>query len=488
MRRSPSVVALTLCLLLGPAGLRAQPLALLVTGDSHGWLEGAAQAGGGRQGGAGETLEAWRSREGLDTAHPLVLSCGDNYTGPAISTFFQGASVAPAMRAMGYQASALGNHEFDFGVPQLASLTAASGFPYLACNLTRLAASAPDLPVQPFAIVESQGLKVGVLGLTLRDLSHIADAEGWDGTDYAAALRTWAPRARQAGAQVLVVVAHVPYDDLKAVAGQVRDLDIPVFFGGHSHEITQGQADNGAWVVNAGCFWREYARVDLDCDTATGKAVVRDVRLETVQGPPAAAATEAALGLPPWQRKLKAAAGPVLGHTRAGLRLPWQLANFITDTWLKADPKADVALCNLGGIRQDLFPGDIDRFTLLSALPFEDGLVAVTIKGSTLLGFLSPAGKGFWHKQGEIMMPAGLHEKGDAWVLDKTGKAVDPAASYRVLINTYMKAMTPQTKGLPGDLIARNWRDPLAEFLKAHPSSDTKPLEDWVDPRPRAAE
>jgi 2',3'-cyclic-nucleotide 2'-phosphodiesterase (5'-nucleotidase family) len=178
----------------------------------------------------------------------------------------------------------------------------------------------------------------------------------------------------------------------------------------------------------------------------------------------------------------------VLGHTRAGLQLPWQLANFVTDTWLRADPKADVALCNLGGVRQEIFPGDIDRFTLLSALPFEDGLVAVTIKGDLLLSFLSPAGKGFWHKTGEIMMPAGLHEKGGAWVLDRSGKAVDPSASYRVLINTYMKAMTPATKDLRGDLIAKNWRDPLVEFLRRHPTSDARPLEDLVDARPRAAE
>jgi 2',3'-cyclic-nucleotide 2'-phosphodiesterase (5'-nucleotidase family) len=479
---------LVLALWLGRLPLQAQPLALLVTGDSHGWLESVGQADGSRLGGAGETLEAWRARESFDAVHPLVLSCGDNYTGPSISTYFKGASVPGAMRAMGYQASALGNHEFDFGVAQLASLTAASGFPTLACNLTRTAASAQDLPVQPFVIVQTQGLKVGVVGLTLKDLAKITDPAGWDGTDYAAALRLWVPRARQAGAQVVVVVAHVPYDDLKAVAAQVRDLDIPVFFGGHSHEITQGRTDSGAWVVNAGSFWREYARVDLDCDTVTGRAEVRDVHLEMVEGPPASAATEAEIGLPPWQKKLKAAAGPVLGHTRAGLHLPWQLANFITDTWLRADPKADVALCNLGGIRQDLYPGDIDRLTLLSALPFEDGLVEVTVPGDALLNLLSAAGKGFWHKQGEIMMPAGLHEKGSAWVLDKTGKAVDPSAHYRLLINTYMKAMSPQTKGLHGVLVAKNWREPLVEFLKAHPTTDAKPLEDWVDAAPRAAE
>jgi 2',3'-cyclic-nucleotide 2'-phosphodiesterase (5'-nucleotidase family) len=487
MRRSALVSILPLILALGWARLQARPLTLIVTADSHGWLESVGLADGGRLGGAAETLEAWRSREGFDTLRPLVLSCGDNYTGPALSTFFQGGPVPGAMRAMGYQASALGNHEFDFGLARLVSLAAQSGFPYLACNLTRVAASAPQLPVEPYVIVQSQGLKVGVVGLTLRDLVHITDAWGWDGTDYAPALRTWVPRARQAGAQVVVVVAHVPFDDLKAAAEQVRDLDIPVFFGGHSHEVTQGQTDSGAWIVNAGCFWREYARVDLDCDTDTGKTAVRDVRLETVQGPAASAATVAELGLPPWQRKLAAAAGPVLGHTRAGLALPWPLANFITDTWLKADPKADVALCNLGGIRQDLYPGDIDRFTLLSVLPFEDGLVAVTVKGDVLLSFLSPAGTGFLRKRGEIMMPAGLHEIGGAWVLDRTGKAVDPSATYRVLINTYMKAMTPQTKDLRGETIAMNWRDPLVDFLKRHPTSEAKPLEALVDATPRAA-
>jgi 2',3'-cyclic-nucleotide 2'-phosphodiesterase (5'-nucleotidase family) len=472
-------------LLLLCAALQAQHLTVLVTSDMHGWLE-PTRDGDAYVGGAAETLAQWRAKEGLKPGQALVLSCGDDYTGPALSTYFKGEPVTDAMNALGYAASALGNHEFDFGVPQLMKLASGSRFRFVACNLTATTADAPALPTQPFCVVTVQGIKVGVLGLTLLQLQGITNSSGWAGTDYAQALRHAAPLARAAGAQVLVVVGHVPFADLKAAADQVRGLGIAAFFGGHSHESTLGQADSGAWVLNPGCFWREYGRVDLDVEGA--QARVLSAALVPVRGPKADRRDRMALGLPAWEARLAPLAGPTLGYTATGLPRRWALANLITDAWLAADPTADLALCNEHGIRQDLPAGPVDKLQLLSVLPFEDRLVAVTLSGAALTALLGPAQRSLEARPGEALVPGGLKAVGADWVLMRNGQPLDPAASYRVLTTDYLCDHDPALQGRAQASVAPNWRDPVAAWLLAHPSGEDKPLEGLVDAAARVRE
>ena len=93
----------------------AETFTVLYTNDEHGWMEGM-QSGQG----AAELLGLWRTKQGYRPDGPfLILSGGDNWTGPAISTWFDGQSMVEVMNAMGYKASVIGNHEFDFGLDGL---------------------------------------------------------------------------------------------------------------------------------------------------------------------------------------------------------------------------------------------------------------------------------------------------------------------------------------------------------------------------------
>src|SRR3972149_11171560 len=100
-----------------PAAAQALPpktrqLTVLYTNDEDGWMEGVAKGRG-----AANLLGLGREKEGYTPDGPyLILSGGDNWTGPAISTWFQGLGMVEVMNAMGYAASAIGNHEFDFGL------------------------------------------------------------------------------------------------------------------------------------------------------------------------------------------------------------------------------------------------------------------------------------------------------------------------------------------------------------------------------------
>jgi 2',3'-cyclic-nucleotide 2'-phosphodiesterase (5'-nucleotidase family) len=142
----------------------SRELTILYTNDEHGWIEGVEEGQG-----AANLVGLWQVQEGYHQDGPfLLLSGGDNWTGPAISTWFEGRGTVEVMNEMGYAASVVGNHDFDFGLQALKDRLAEAKFPYLSANLRykRDGTTPSDLGVLPFTIREIGGLRLGVIGLT----------------------------------------------------------------------------------------------------------------------------------------------------------------------------------------------------------------------------------------------------------------------------------------------------------------------------------
>ncbi|MBT8395898.1 MAG: hypothetical protein KJN92_02980, partial [Gemmatimonadetes bacterium] len=136
-------------------------LTVLYTNDEHGWLE----EGSGTDGPA-KLMGLWRNAEGYrESGDFLILSGGDNWTGPAISTWFQGESTVDVMNVMGYSATAIGNHEFDFTVDGLRARASQATFPFLAANIRLKGTNtSPDFAT-PYVIRNVNGIRVGLVGL-----------------------------------------------------------------------------------------------------------------------------------------------------------------------------------------------------------------------------------------------------------------------------------------------------------------------------------
>jgi len=467
--------SMLLLLLLGIAFTgQAKPLYVLATGDMHGWLE-PQQVDDQTLGGAAELLAYWKHAEGYTPKRFLLLSCGDTATGPVLDTMFQNDPMIAVMNLMGYDASALGNHEFDCGAAAMERWRKTAKFPFLSANLAKAEGTPYDLP--PYIINDEQGVKVGIIGLTTTALASIANTGGLTATPYAAALRKWVPEVRAKGAQTVIVVAHVPQTELVALAGQVVDLKIPLMIGGHSHELDQMKVGD-TWVINTGEWWKSYSRINLDYNPRTGKIVVLAANQVWLQQDkaPADRAVKAEIGR--WKARLDKEYNTPIGYTAAGLKRPDGIYNFITDCWLAQDPDADFALCNNGGLRQDIAPGPITRATIFGVMPFNNALVRVKLTGAQLLAYLP--------QDGGFIGMAGLQYRGGQYLL-KTGKPLDPAATYRILMNDYMYNSDAALKAADPTpfFVSPDWREPVNNWLVAHPTSMDKPLDGLVDLQPR---
>src|SRR4051812_2127780 len=164
--------------------------------------------------------------------------------------------VIAAMNAMHYDAAAIGNHEYNYGVPYLDSAVRQAAFPFLSANTYRVDPEGVHA-YRPWTIVERAGIKVGVIGATTPGVA-VWDAENIRGRlrfgDIIPAVRQAVTEARAAGADVIVVTVHsglnepssydtvttgVPSENVAArVAREIPGIDLVLY--GHSHKEVRG--------------------------------------------------------------------------------------------------------------------------------------------------------------------------------------------------------------------------------------------------------
>lgn len=247
----------------------------------------------------------------------LVLDAGDTIQGTLLATYYArqepitetGAAhpVALAMNIIGYDAVALGNHEFNYGLAMLDRWTRQLDFPALAANAVDARTGEPAFP--PYVIKRfSPGpgvppLRVGILGLT-NPGTAVWDREVVEGKlkfeDMVDSAARWVPAIRAAGADVVLVSAHGgdsgassygpdrPNENPTAfIAEQVPGIDAILF--GHAHvEVPQRVVTNqatGAPVLlcEPSCWGQRVARMDLqlalDPDSARWKVTGGHARL-----------------------------------------------------------------------------------------------------------------------------------------------------------------------------------------------------------------
>ncbi len=459
--------------------LQAGTLKILATGDMHGWIE-PRNVDGKILGGAAEMLACWKRDEGYSPEKFLVISCGDIATGPAISTAYKGEPAVVVMNKMGYDVSALGNHEFDFGgIEGIVKLQSWSKFPIIAANIVKDGISSIDV-IPPVMMYEEQGMKVGIIGLTLQNLSSVTQSKSISGKPYAEYVRKYTAELREKGAKTIIVVAHVPQVELCALAKDVDDLDIPLMLGGHTHEITQ-QKIGQTWVVSCGQWWECYGRIDIEVDEQTGRSAVSSAKqvwlLQDKDKAISDPELKAEIGI--WHEKVLKEHGESLGFTSTGLNRQWAICNLVTDSWL-AEYQADLAISNLGGFRQDLQPGEIRRMDLIGVMPFDNSLLRIKLTGDQLKSYVSTMKK-------EILVFGGIRRKGDELSFIKEDKPFEPDTAYSLLINSYLYGMSPELKAADPEpeKVSDDWRKPVIEWLKKKQSNPDKPLEGMIDSKAR---
>ncbi len=213
-------------------------ITILHTNDTHSHIEPEKNGSGGLKNRAALIAS---EREKAGATSTLLLDCGDFSQGSLYYNTFKGAFEIQAMNLLGYDACAIGNHEFDFGLENLALLAKNADFPLLCANLDFSATPCKGL-IKPYTIIERGGAKIGLFGLSPK-LEGLVLRENYEGVQYLPPLdaaQKCADELRHKGCDIIICLSHLgwnipgTYSDTQ-LAAETSGIDI--ILGGHSHDL-----------------------------------------------------------------------------------------------------------------------------------------------------------------------------------------------------------------------------------------------------------
>ncbi len=256
MKKKLLSFGLVLALMCPVAAQQSVGLNILQTSDTHSRIEPISPHAADQSAGKGGVLRRVAFVEHYRAEHPgvLLFDCGDISQGTPYYNMFKGELEVKMMNLMKYDAMTIGNHEFDFGLENMARLFRLASFPVVCANYD-VSGTVLEGLVKPYVVLQREGLRIGVFGLSPR-LEGLVQASNCQGVVYrdpiAAARETVEILRGREHCDVVICLSHlgmlgvaseVPGDE--ALATGTSGID--VILGGHSHTFME----HPAVLVNA---------------------------------------------------------------------------------------------------------------------------------------------------------------------------------------------------------------------------------------------
>ena len=407
----------------------------------------------------------------------IVLSGGDNRTGNPYNDRYSipGYPMVALMNAVGFNASAVGNHEWDTGVEGLRTLIALANFPYLCCNAT--APADLNIGFRPFTMLNVHDTKVCLLGSIQTNLNGIPDSHPTNVKQ----LRFLPADSviPQYGSlrdkcDVFVLLSHDGYEADVQTAGLYPFLDVIV--GGHTHTLApENDLHNGVLVTQAKnkLKYATLSTITLDggkvvgktskqIDLAAGKNVNKDVeRLMNTF-----------MDNPELEQKVATVASDFTNAEELGCMVCDALAD---------QTECDIALQNGGGVRFDTFPaGPMKLSDVLRLDPFGNEAIRYELTGKEIAQYIMDC---FYYDEHQIPYVSGItYEMTVGKDLKPTGIKIcnldgskfDLKKKYRFVTNSYVTAILPAPKSDAGTSTFRACSDYVLDYFKTQPVVDYK--------------
>ncbi|SFK08468.1 5'-nucleotidase [Pseudovibrio ascidiaceicola] len=400
----------------------------------------------------------------------ILVDGGDQFQGSLFYTYYKGKAAAEFMNTLGYDAMTVGNHEFDDGPEVLRGFMDAVEFPVLLANAdVSKEAKLVDV-LMPTAIVERDGEKIGLIGLTPDDTSDLASpGEHVHFFDPIQAATTQVANLQAEGVNKIVVLSHSGYDVDKKVAAAVAGIDVIV--GGHTNTFLSNTSDRAegpypTWVegpdgkktaiVSAYAYGKFLGELNVKFDDngdvveAVGEPIIMDAkvaeneaikaRIKELAGPLDEIRTEV----------IGATAAPVDGDRKSCRARECEMGVLVADAMLAAtkDKGVQIAITNGGGLRASIDAGEVTMGEALAVLPFQNTLATFELQGKFIKTALENGLSKIEEGAGRFPQVAGLKFTFDASkpageriveVTLEDGSAIEADKVYKLATNNYVR-------------------------------------------------
>ncbi len=413
---------------------------VLHTNDHHGrfWSNSQGEYGMAARKTLLDTLRADIKAQGGTS---LLLSGGDINTGVPESDLQDAEPDFKGMNLLGYDAMALGNHEFDNPLSVLRQQEAWANFPMLSANIYDKQTG--KRLFQPYALFEQQGIKIAVIGLTTEDTAKIVNPENIHNLEFRdpkeEAKAVIAELKATENPDIIIATTHMGhYDDGNrgvnapgdvALARSLPQGDLDLVVGGHSQEPVcmentnvnnsgyqagdqcTPDKQNGTWILQAHEWGKYVGRADFEFQNGDlrlvnydlipvnlkKKVTLSDSSTKRVYIGDEIAPDASVLNfLKPYQEKgqvqlmakIAESNGKLEGDRDVVRFKQTNLGRLIAASHM-ARTKADFAVMNSGGVRDSISSGDITYKDVLTVQPFGNIVSYVDMTGEEILVYLN---------------------------------------------------------------------------------------------------
>ncbi len=335
------------------------------------------------------------------------FASGDVFQGTAISNLTYGRSVNDALKAMDLQASALGNHEYDWGTDWINIWSEEGDYPFLASNIVYKANGEPVGYAQPYMIKTytlSNGRKVdiGFIGIATPETAfktlpaNVADV---DFTDPIKATNQWSAYLKNAKkVDAVVALTHLggyQAKDTGAISGEVYDYamgvsNVDLIFSAHTHQEIDGKV-NGIQILQGYYNGRDLSVGQLEFNNRSSQLVgvegYYDQIYDRISKLPineeVAGIVEAyQTALNPFLKKVIGTNAQELLHNTDDMNVT-PMGQWAAKA-LAEIGGTQIAIINGGGIRSGLDAGPITMGEMYAIFPFDNTLNTLKVTGTQL--------------------------------------------------------------------------------------------------------
>jgi len=385
----PRVLAgLLVAVLVWPAATTAEVREVVIvhTNDFHSaidpvdafWMEGSPKVGGAAH--LKTMIDGIRESEGRQGNPVFLFDSGDMFTG-MLARLSYGEVLMEMMITMGYDALGVGNHEFDYGLENFRKQMYRMPFPVLSANT--FYRDSGRLFTQPHAIIERDGIRIGVIGIIGQDAasvvlpSFVEELEFRDPAPYVrASIEELEPLV-----DLIVVLAHQgktgpmqtdqeadpevwrDFEEDIALTSEVPGIDL--FLAAHAHRGIDPPYVNpktGTIIMQTFGFGTRLDIIRLEVDTESGEVVGHEGGLVIPFSADYAPDPEMARKMDAYKERFKAEIYTVVGKLETRLIRKYNressLGDFVADL-IRETGDAEIGFTNAGGLRADLPPGEV---------------------------------------------------------------------------------------------------------------------------------
>lgn len=445
-------------------------------------------------------------RAELDGENVVVLDAGDQYQGSLFYTTYKGDTEIELANVVGFDAMAVGNHEFDDGNEGLLKLLEGAEFPVISGNLDVSQSNDLAGKLENHVVLEVGGERIGIISALATDTVETSSpGPNVIFQDEVDSLAADVATLQDEGVTKIIALTHVGLPLDREIAEEVEGIDVIV--GGHSHTL-MSNTEEGALaypqmvgdvpVVQAGAYSKHVGHLTVTFDDegnvteATGDTMLLDA---SVAEDEAVKARIAELAGP-----IDEAMGEVVAESAAMIEgdrtvcraVECPMGNLVADAMLDRveDQGVQIAFQNGGGVRASIDAGPVTMGEVFTVLPFQNTLATFEVTGQTMIDALENGVGQMEEGAGRFPQVAGMsftvtpsNEPGSR-ISDVMvgGEPIDPEATYGVVSNNYVRNGGDGYGMFVDAMNVYDFGPDLAEVMAAY-MADNTPYEPYTDGR-----